>query len=65
MADTATKIPMEQTKQQAAYQRAFEKGMEDFRAGKDKTENHYPVEAFHYAACWEQGWDQEYKASYE
>lgn len=55
---------MTSRKQREANDKAFQKGQQDFRNGKSRDENFYPPNTG-YADLWEQGWDQERKASYE
>ncbi len=46
-------------KQEAANQRAFEKGQSDWREGKAFQENYYPPSS-PYSHLWEQGWQAEH-----
>ncbi|MCC5996831.1 MAG: hypothetical protein JJU18_10735 [Oceanicaulis sp.] len=50
--------------QGAANQRAFERGMSDLRAGKQRSENPYPFET-PYHEFWDQGWEIENAAVYK
>lgn len=52
-------------KQEAANQKAFERGQSDWREGKSLEDNPYPHDAVAYRDFWQQGWQSEHDIHYK